>query len=82
MKTITIRDIPPELAGEIAKRARRKKMSLNRTVIDMLTERQPAQKRTLHHDLDHLAGTWSDAEAASMAVSLKEQRAFDPEDWK
>lgn len=33
----------------------------------------------LHHDLDHLAGTWSDEEAAEFDAALAEQRKIDPE---
>jgi len=37
--------------------------------------------RELHHDLDHLAGTWTDEEAASFDAALAEQRRVDPELW-
>ena len=33
----------------------------------------------LHHDLDHLAGTWSDEEAAEFDAALAEQRKIEPE---
>jgi len=36
----------------------------------------------LHHDLDHLAGTWSDEEAAEFDAALAEQRKIDPELWR
>lgn len=36
----------------------------------------------LHHDLDHLAGTWSDEEAAEFDAALAEQRKIDPELWE
>ena len=36
----------------------------------------------LHDDLDHLAGTWSEEEAAAFEAALLEQRApFDAEAW-
>jgi hypothetical protein len=38
--------------------------------------------RKLHHDLDHLAGTWSDEEAAAFDAALLEQRRVDPELWR
>lgn len=82
VKAITIRDIPPRLAREISERARLNKTSFNRTVIDMLTERQQPNKRKTYHDLDHLAGTWSNQEADAFAAALKGQRTIDPEDWK
>lgn len=33
------------------------------------------------HDLDHLAATWSDVEAAAFETSLAGQRKVDPEVW-
>lgn len=33
------------------------------------------------HDLDHLAGTWSDVEVADFETSLADQRKVDPEIW-
>jgi hypothetical protein len=39
-------------------------------------------RRELHHDLDHLAGTWSDEEAAAFDAALIEQRRVDPELWE
>jgi hypothetical protein len=37
---------------------------------------------TVYHDLDHLAGTWSDEEATIFEASWVEQRRVDPELWK
>ena len=37
--------------------------------------------RELHHDLDHLAVTWTDEEAAAFDAALAEQRRVDPELW-
>jgi hypothetical protein len=56
-------------------------LSLNRTVIRILEEAL-GQRRELHHDLDHLAGTWSAEEAAAFDAALTEQRRIDPELWK
>ena len=33
------------------------------------------------HDLDHLAGTWSQEEADEFDAALAEQRRIDPELW-
>lgn len=38
--------------------------------------------RELHYDLDHLAGTWSEEEAAAFDTALAEQRRIDPELWE
>lgn len=84
MTAITLRNIPPKLQDAIRKRADAEGLSLNRAVIRMLEEaagQRRTAKPTLHHDLDHLAGTWSDAEASTFEASLAEQRKVDPEIW-
>lgn len=84
MTAITLRNIPPELQEVIQKRADTDGLSLNKTVIRMLEEaagQQAASTRKLHDDLDHLAGTWSEEEAAAFESALVEQRRVDPELW-
>lgn len=84
MTAITLRNIPPELQEVIQRRADTDGLSLNKTVIRMLEEaagQRPATVRELHDDLDHLAGTWSDEEAAAFESALVEQRRVDPELW-
>jgi hypothetical protein len=36
----------------------------------------------LHHDLDHLAGTWSDSDLASFNRAVRPFEAIDPDIWK
>jgi len=79
VKTITLRDVPPALAAKIEERARRTRGSLNRTVIEMLSERTADRGPTAHHDLDHLAGAWSDDEADRMDEAIAAQRWIDAE---
>lgn len=84
MTAITLRNIPPKLQEVIRKRAGKAGLSLNKTVIRMLEEaagQRATTGRGLHHDLDHLAGTWTDEEAAAFDVALAEQRRVDPELW-
>jgi hypothetical protein len=83
MTAITLRNIPPKLQEIIRKRACAYGLSLNKTVLRMLEEAsgQGTKSRELHHDLDHLAGTWSDEEAAAFEAALAEQRSVDPELW-
>jgi hypothetical protein len=46
-----------------------------------MLEEAAGQRSTseFHHDLDHLAGTWTDEEAAAFDAVLVEQRQIDPE---
>jgi hypothetical protein len=83
MTAITLRNIPAKLQEIIRKRAGADGLSLNKTILRMLEEAvgQRPTVRKLHDDLDHLAGTWSEAEAAAFEAALIEQRAVDPELW-
>jgi hypothetical protein len=84
MTAITLRNIPSKLQDVIRRRAGKYGLSLNKTVIRMLEEaagQRTAPGRELHNDLDHLAGTWSEEEAAAFDAALSEQRRVDPELW-
>jgi hypothetical protein len=83
MTAITLRNLPPKLREVIRRRSVADGLSLNKTVIRMLEEAagQRGTGRELHHDLDHLAGTWSEAEAVEFEAALAEQRSVDPELW-
>jgi hypothetical protein len=84
MTAITLRNIPTKLQEVIQRRAGRDGLSLNKTVIRMLEEaagQRTTTGRELHHDLDHLAGTWSNEEAEAFETALVEQRKVDPELW-
>jgi hypothetical protein len=86
MKAITLRNLPIEIARTVQRRAKQKKTSVNKAVIELLEESAggAAQKTApvRYHDLDHLAGTWTTEEAASLEQLIAEQRAIDPELWK
>ncbi len=86
MKTITLRNLTPELAAEIERIAAEEHLSLNRTAIRLLEKgagiRSHAGHEIVHRDLDHLAGSWSDEEAAQFDASLSQQRKIDPEMWE
>jgi hypothetical protein len=84
LTTITLRNIPPKLREVIQKRAEADGLSLNKTILRMLEEAtgQRPTGRKLHHDLDHLAGTWSEEEAAAFDTALIEQRGLDPKLWQ
>ena len=80
---VTLRNLPPELARWVERRARERSMSLNKAVISLLEEAagtglRPGKKR-VYHDLDGLAGRWSVHEASMFEAALAEQRGFDEE---
>ena len=85
MKTITLRNLPEHVAELIRERAERDRTSLTKTVIRLLEERLQMDHSVLppkHHDLDHLAGAWSEADADEFDRNLQRQRTIDPELWR
>jgi hypothetical protein len=86
MKAVTLRNLSPELARLIRKRANEKRTSLNKAVISLLEEsvgiRGKKKDKPLHHDLDGLAGSWTKEEASTFERALACQRAIEPDLWK
>ena len=85
MKAITLRNLPPNLGRRLERKAKEKGSSLNKTVIGILEAAlETSRKRNtrLHHDLDHLAGLWSEDEAREFDEDLAAQRKIDPELWR
>lgn len=88
LRTITIRKMPRELEQRIEEIATEEGASLARTVIRLLMRATGLLESELsetpgerHHDLDDLAGTWSDEEAVEFDRSVVVQRRVDPEVW-
>ncbi len=85
MKPVTLRKIPPAVARSIRVRAEKKRISLNKAVLELLEEslglKAAAPRRPAHSDLDALFGAWSAAEGAAFRKSLDSQRGIDPELW-
>jgi hypothetical protein len=86
MKAITLRNLPPKIARSVQQRAKQKKTSVNKAVIDLLEESTEgkANKKALvrYHDLDHLVGTWTKEEADAFEKTVKSFRTIDPDMWK
>ncbi len=72
------------MAKAVRDKARRENLSLNRAVIRLLEEATGEKRdtRAAHHDLDHLAGRWSEEEYQQLMAALAEQRQVDPGMWK
>lgn len=86
MKAITLRNLPPEVAKTVQQRAKQKKTSVNKAVIELLEEsvgsKAKKKEKVRYHDLDHLIGTWTKKEAEEFDKLVAEQRTIDPEFWK
>ena len=84
MKALTLRRLKPELARAIEKRAQEAGTSLSGAVLGLLEQATGLAKNRgmKHHDLDHLAGTWSAEQARSFDRALARQRGIDDELWR
>lgn len=72
------------MASVIRRTADSRGISINKAVVSLLEEKLGTKdkKRTLHHDLDHLAGSWTKEETRAFEKALARQRAVDEELWK
>lgn len=86
MKTVTLRNLPSELARIIRKKADEQHASLNKVVIGLLEQsvgvRGKSGETALYHDLDALAGSWTQQETAAFNKALAKQRTIDPDLWQ
>lgn len=86
MKAITLRNLPPDVARTVQQRAKQKKTSVNKAVIELLEESAggKAKKKApiRYQDLDHLVGTWTKEEADAFDKIVRSFRTIDPDLWK
>ena len=83
MKTITVRNIPVELATALETEKRRRGLSLNRTVVLLIQEALGiAARGRRSNGLHKLAGTWSEEEFRSFEKATAPLREIDAEIWK
>ena len=86
MKAITLRNLPPDVARTVQQRAKQKKTSVNKAVIELLEESAGAKTKKKapirYHDLDHLVGTWTKEEADAFDKIVRSFRTIDPDLWK
>jgi hypothetical protein len=85
MKAITLRNIPPDVARAVQRRASQEGQSLNKAVLELVAEGAGLKKRARkvrNTDLDSLFGKWSKKEADAFDRHLRELRKVDPEIWK
>lgn len=81
MKALTIRDLPAELARALEEEKRRRGVSLNRTVIDLLRAGLGTGGRR-RNGLARLAGTWTAKEHAAFEKATAPFGQVDEELWR
>lgn len=85
MTTLSIRGLDEQALASLKARAAQEKASVNSVILRLIDEGlgiKPASGRRRHDDLDALAGTWSDADAAAFAKATESFDAIDPALWK
>jgi predicted transcriptional regulator len=85
MKTLSLRIPDDEIARRLEQESRRTGTSINRLIVQALRSSLGLPSRgtaRVHHDLDHLAGTWSESEARDFAEAVKSFESIDTELWQ
>lgn len=83
---LTLRGLDPRVQQEIRALARREGISLNKAALRLLERgagvagREPSDR--IGPALDHLIGTWSDAEAEAFVGSIRACEQIEDELWK
>jgi hypothetical protein len=86
MANLSVRGVAEKSLQRIKQTAKRRGVSVNRLVTDMLNSEAglaPAAKPvTKHHDLDKLAGTWNAAEARAFEQATASFSKIDQGLWR
>ena len=83
MTHLTVRKLPPRLGEALQRETRRRGVSLNQTVIDLLEQALgtgPGARRS--NGLRGLAGRWSAADARAIDTALRDQERIDKDLWR
>ena len=81
MRTLTIRNVPSDLDEALQRERKLRGHSLNRTVIDLLSQRLGVGVAR-SNGLARLAGTWSEEEFERFGEAIAPFERVDEELWK
>lgn len=81
MKTLTVRDVPPDLAEALEREKRRRGKSLNRTVLELLSQGLGV-KKARSNGLGRLAGDWSEEDLREFEEAVAPFEQIDEELWQ
>ncbi len=80
-KQYTIRMVPPRIDQALRHYAKSHGKSINRAAVEVLaTGLGMDGKKSKHHDLDFMAGSWKEDPAFDAAIAAQDQ--IDPELWR
>jgi hypothetical protein len=80
MPAISVRGLDEAQLNQLKEQARQQGISLNRLVLRRLTG-ESSEANNRHHDLDGLAGTWSEDESDAFSTAISPLEQIDPELW-
>ena len=80
MPGISVRGLDEVQLDQLKEQARQQGISLNRLVLRRLTG-DTSEPNTRHHDLDALAGTWSEQESDGFSAAIAPLEQIGPELW-
>jgi hypothetical protein len=81
MAAISVRGLEAQQLQDLKNEAQRQGISLNKLALQRLTGSGDNAEET-HHDLDALAGTWSQNEADAFNAAIAPLEQVDPELWE
>lgn len=86
MKNISVRGIDDETASRLKAAAKRRGTSVNSLVVRLLRSgvglRPEGPRIPVHHDLDHLAGTWSEEDHREFMDTQRDFSVIDEALWR
>ena len=83
MKTMTIRKVSTELATALEAEKRRRRLSLNRTVLALIEEALGiAESKGRSNGLRQMAGTWSEDEFKQFEEAIAPLGEIDGDLWR
>ena len=83
MKTMTVRNVSPELAAAIEAEKRRRGLSLNGTVLSLMQEALGvSSRRQRSNGLRRRSGSWSEDEFRRFETNVAAFGEIDPDLWK
>jgi len=83
MKTMTIRNIPDEVAVILKKLADASGASMNTMIVRVLSDKVlPRRKQRVANDLSKYCGGWSQKDFDNFESAVADCEKVNPEDWK
>ena len=84
MKTLSIRNVENETAELLKQKARMHNKSVNKIILEILDNSlgvKKSKRTKKYHDLDNLAGTWTEKELKDFEKNTETFSSIDRELW-